>query len=137
MSKQPIVTRIYADLKKAFSGIAEKLYFGRPKTVDSTVISFLSIELPANIQDITTGHSDYVINTTGVVTLYVKAKSDSTLNVNTQTKLAQEVLDRFPINGEVIVASNPTMRSLGFDGYGFNQVYFLFKIRTKMNINNQ
>ncbi|MGN0309334.1 MAG: hypothetical protein ACI4C3_01910 [Bacteroides sp.] len=134
--KQSLIYRIYKDLSKAFTGIADAVYFGRPKTVNETYISFIEISLPAEINDIATGNTDFVLATYGLINLYVKAKSDSTLNIGKQMELTQAILDKFPVKGEVIVATKPSTQMMGFDGYGFNVVQFVFKIRTLININN-
>ncbi|MDY2642231.1 MAG: hypothetical protein SOW01_07640 [Mediterranea sp.] len=134
--KQSLIKRIYTDLYDAFKGVTDGVYFGRPKTINESYISFIEITLPSEISDIVAGGTDFVLSTYAVVNLYVKAKSDSTMNVGKQTELTQVIQDKFPIKGEVIVASRPTIQMMGYDGYGFNVTQFLFKVRTLINVNN-
>ena len=135
MANKPLTYRIYGDLANAVASFSP-VHLGRPKTTDSPKSHFIVVTLPTEIKDITAGNTDFSLKTYGYYDIYVKAKTDSTMNVNAQTTLTAKVEALFPIKGEVMVASKPTLRFMGYDGYGFHVTRVIFDIRTLININN-
>ena len=135
MANKPLTYRIFGDLTNAV-GSFSPVYLGRPKTTDNPESYFIVVTLPTDINDIAAGNTGFSLKTYGYYDIYVKAKTDSTMNVNSQTTLTAKVEALFPIKGEVMVASKPTLRFLGYDGYGFHVTRIMFDIRTFININN-
>lgn len=133
---KPLVYRIFADLTSAVSGIADKVTLGRPKTLADAVNTFISVELPTELQGVFAGNPEMSLETFGVFNIYVKAKTDGTMNVGTQTAISEKVKKLFPIKGNVLVATRPEEHYMGFDGFGFHVTQVMFKIRTLININN-
>ena len=136
MSDKPLINLIYADAVQAFNGIAEAVYLGRPKTIATSLNSFVSIEFKNEIYDLAAGNSDFSLTTYGYVDLYVKAKPDGTMNINLQTKLAEEIRKKLPYKGKVSVFTRPVVSMMGSDNYGFNVTRVTFNVQTIININN-
>jgi len=65
-----------------------------------------------------------------LISVFCKAKTDGTMNVNAQSNLVQQVLDLFPIVGDAVEASNPAILMQGSDGYGYQVTQITFKLRT-------
>lgn len=133
---KPLVYRMFADLTSAVSGIADKVSLSRPKTIADPVNSIISVELPSSLTSVFAGSTDMSLETFGVFNIYVKAKTDGTMNVGTQTAISEKVKKLFPIKGNVLVATRPEEHYMGFDGFGFHVTQVMFKIRTLININN-
>lgn len=135
MANKPLTYRIFDDLTNAVASFSP-VYIGRPKTTSKSMSYFIAVSLPAKISDTVAGNTDFSLATTGVYDIYVKAKTDSTMNVNSQTQLTEKVKELFPIKGNVIRATKPVVRFMGYDDYGFNVTRIMFDIRTLININN-
>ena len=133
---KPLVYRIFADLTTAVSGIADKVSLGRPKTLAESVNTLISVELPNAMQGVFAGDPEMSLETFGVFNVYVKAKTDGTMNVGAQTSITEKLTKLFPIKGEVSVSTKPEARFMGYDGYGFHVTQIMFMIRTLININN-
>jgi len=137
-AKNPIAA-IYTDLVTALSGIIDPKYIfpgGRPKSADSssTMNKFIAVELPVGIEDIAAGNKRFVLNTTGVLYLFIKSKANGTLNVNSTSDFIDSVERLFPIRGEYCGASSPTVLMNGVDEYGYQFITITFKLQTKANI---
>ena len=130
---KPLLTLIYDDLSSAVKGIADKLSFGRPEPVGSNVANFISIEIPTEIRSRIKGSYDMSVDCYATFNVYVKSKTDRTLNINSQSDITQKVLDVFPINGKCIVGSKPTLLMQGFDETGYQVTQISFRLRTKFN----
>jgi hypothetical protein len=125
---------IYEDLVKAVKGIGVKTFLDRPKNGQSDLANFVVINIPTEIRGRVKGKISVMANSYGTFSVYCKAKTDSTLNVNAQGSLVDLVLDLFPINGEHITATEPRFLMQGEDGYGYQVTQITFKLRTKFNI---
>jgi len=125
--------KIYGDLVSAMNTVLDKklIFLGRPDTISSEMTKFATIEIPATITDVAYGKNKLMLNTTGLITLFVKSKSNGTLNVNAMSDLVDCVIDLFPINGQYCAAARPTPFMKGDDGQGFNYTEIAFHIHTK------
>lgn len=137
-SKNPIAA-IYSDLVTALSGVIEAKYIfpgGRPKTATdpSTMNKFIAIELPVSIEDIAAGNKKFVLSTTGVFYLFIKSKTNGTLNLNATSDFVSSVESLFPIVGDYCGASSPRVLMTGADEYGYQVITITFDLQTKANI---
>lgn len=131
--KKSILYLIYDDLSKAVKGIGSKTFFGRPEPVGQDIANFIVIDIPTEIRSRIKGSYDMSVDCWVVFSVFCKAKTDRTLNINAQSELTQKVLDLFPINGKTIVATNPRVLMQGFDETGYQVTQITFKLRTKFN----
>ena len=83
------------------------------------------------------GDEDVMAECYGTYSVYCKAKTDNTININAQTTLVQKVKDVFPINTKHITATKPRELMRGADGNGFQVTQITFKLRTKFNARNE
>jgi hypothetical protein len=137
MSGKSTIAKMYDDLINALDGIVEKKFIfpgGRPdikEPNDSTMTKFIVVELPIGIDDMVVGNHKFHLTTTGIIYLFTKAKKNKTFNVNAISDFTEEVTDRFPISGEYIAATNPTVLMNGVDEYGYQIVTISFGIHNK------
>ena len=137
MAEKSTIAKMYNDLVNALDGIVEKKYIflgGRPDIKDAdleTMKKYIVIELPVNIEDIAFGKNKFHLVTTGVMFLISEAKKNRTLNVNSLSDFTEEVTDRFPVSGEYIAATNPSVLMRGMDEYGYQIVTVTFDVHTK------
>lgn len=142
MAKKSTISLIYSDLVTALKGIIETKYIftgGRPNTItkDSEIAKFVVVDLPVAVEDIAFGKKKFVLNTTGVMYLFVKSKKDTTINLNATSDFIEQVVDLFPIRGDVSGAANPEVLMRGADEYGYQVVTITFDLQTRPNIFNQ
>ena len=131
--KKSILYLIYDDLSKAVKGIGSKTFFGRPEPVGQDIANFIVIDIPTEIRSRIKGSYDMSVDCWVVFSVFCKAKTHRTLNINAQSEFTQKVLDLFPINGKTIVATNPRVLMQGFDETGYQVTQITFKLRTKFN----
>ena len=137
MAKKSTIAKMYDDLINAFDGVVErKLIFpgGRPDIKDAELEKmpkYIVVELPVNIEDYAAGNNKFHLVTTGVVYLFSKAKKNRTFNVNALSDFTEEVTDKFPISGEYIAATNPTVLMSRTDEFGYQLVTVSFDVHTK------
>ena len=137
MAEKSTISRMYDDLVSALDGIVERKYIfigGRPDIKEAeleTMTKYIIIELPVSIDDMAAGNHKFHLMTTGVLYLLSKAKKNRTFNVNALSDFTEEVTDRFPICGEYIAATNPTVLMSGTDEYGYQLVTVTFDIHNK------
>lgn len=137
MAGKSTIAKMYDDLINAFDGLVErKLIFsgGRPDIKEpdlEKMPKYIVVELPINIEDYAAGNHKFHLMTSGVVYLFSKAKKNRTFNVNTLSDFTEAVTDKFPIRGEYIAATNPTVLMSGTDEYGYQLVTVSFDIHTK------
>lgn len=105
----------------------------RPDKTEDSMTQFVVITLPAEIKDIVAGSSDFALKTTGILYCYNRAKSNATLNLNSQSQFAYSIKKGFPLNAEHITATKPTLLMEGYDGNGFHVTSLTFRLRTKPN----
>lgn len=130
MAEKPMIYRIYDDLVKAVSGIGKKTFLERPSTLQQELTDFVVITIPTEIRQRVKGGSDFRSGAYGLFSVYCKAKTDGTINIGAQSSLVEQVINVFPIAGETIEASNPTILMRGDDGYGYQVTQITFKLRT-------
>ena len=133
MAKKALIYLIYNDLVSAVKGIASKTSLGRPEPIGSDVASLIVIDIPTEIRSRIKGSYAMSVDCYATFDIFCKSKSDRTLNIGSQSDLTQKVLDVFPINGEAVIASNPTVLLKGFDETGYQVTQITFKLRTKLN----
>lgn len=137
MATTGTIAKMYNDLVNALEGVVSRQYIfvgGRPDIKEAslqTMKKYAVIELPVGISDMAAGYNKFHLTTTGVMYLFTSAKKDRTFNVNTLSAFTEEVLDLFPIGGEYIVASNPTVLMNGTDEYGYQLVTVSFDLHNK------
>lgn len=126
---------IFNSLVKAAkaTGIEHIYLSNRPTTSDKKMRSFVVINLPSRFYREVKGNTDFMVGTTGLFDIGVRAKQDGTPNINEQTVMVQSFMDLFPINDDYITASNPQILLKGNDETGFQRTAIMFDIRTKIN----
>lgn len=131
MANDTFLYKIFNDLVNAAQKTGKPVYIERPKSIGSEVAQFVVITLPAQIYGMVKGGLGFRSGSNGLISVFCKAKTDGTMNVNAQSNLVQQVLDLFPITGDVVEASNPAILMQGNDGYGYQVTQISFKLRTK------
>lgn len=137
MAEKSTVAKMYNDLVNALDGIVERKYIflgGRPDIKEADLESmkkYIVIELPVSIEDMAAGNNKFHLITTGVFYLISEAKKNRTFNVNALSDFTEEVTDKFPIKGEYIAATNPTVNMRGLDEYGYQIVIVTFDVHNK------
>ena len=136
MAQMSTIAKMYNDLINGLEGIVERKYIfpQRPDVKDAdleTMTKYIVVEIPVAITDMAAGNNKFHLTTTGVFYLISKAKKNMTFNVNSLSDFTEEVTDRFPIRGEYIVASNPSVLATGVDEFGYQIVTITFDIHTK------
>lgn len=132
-TKKALAELIYDDLTDAVKGIAKKTFLDRPNNTSEELTSFIVIELPTEIHGRVKGSFDFTAGCYGLFSVFCKSKKDGTPNIVTQSRLAQNVIDLFPINGKYIVATDPAQLMKGSDGNGFQVTEISFRLRTRFN----
>ena len=140
MAQVNVIKSIYTDLVLALAQVIEVKHIylgGRPDAIqkDSKIGQFVAIELPVAIEDIAHGNRKFVLNTTGVIYVFVKSKKDNTFDINS-TQLVDDIVELFPLNGDVCGAANPNVLMRGNDGYGYQVITITFDLQTKPNVFN-
>ena len=130
MANNSFLYKIYDDLVNAVKKTGKPVYLDRPKTLNSETTQFVVVSLPAQIYGMVKGGLGFRSGSNGLISVFCKAKNDSTLNINAQSILVQQVLDLFPIAGKAVEASNPAILMQGYDGFGYQVTQITFKLRT-------
>ena len=137
MAEKSTIAKMYNDLVNAMEGIVERNFIfpgGRPDIKEADLErmkKYIVIELPVSISDMAVGNHKFHLTTTGVLYLVSEAKKNRTYNVNALSDFTEEVTDRFPISGEYIAATNPTVLANGVDEYGYQIVTVSFDVHNK------
>ena len=133
MTGKPLLFLVYEDLVDAIKGIGKKTFLDRPKNTSEELTNFIVVDIPTEIRGRAKGNADFTSECYGTFSVFCKAKTDRTLNINAQSDLTQKVLDIFPINGKHVTATKPTILMQGEDGYGYQVTQITFNLRTKLN----
>lgn len=133
MAKKPLIYLVYNDLVAAVNGIGKKTFLDRPKNGTEELANFVVVDIPTELRGRVKGDFNFTVESYGTISVFCKAKTDSTPNITLQSELTQKVLDVFPINGKHVTASNPSVLMQGEDGYGYHVTQITFKLRTKLN----
>lgn len=131
MANNSFLFKIYDDIVNALKKTGKPVFLDRPKILSSETTQFVVISLPAQIYGMAKGGLDFRSGSNGLISVFCKAKTDGTMNVNAQSILTQSVLDLFPIAGDAVEASNPAILVQGNDGYGYQVTQISFKLRIK------
>ena len=130
MENDTFLYKVFNDLVNAAEKTGKPVYLERPKSLKSEVTQFVVVSLPAQIYGMVKGGLDFRSASNGLISVFCKAKTDGTMNVNAQSNLVQQVLGLFPIVGDAVEASNPAILMQGSDGYGYQVTQITFKLRT-------
>lgn len=130
MANDTFLYKVFNDLVNAAKKTGKPVYLERPKSLKSEVTQFVVVSLPAQIYGMVKGGLGFRSGSNGLISVFCKAKTDGTMNVNAQSNLVQQVLDLFPIVGDAVEASNPAILMQGSDGYGYQVTQITFKLRT-------
>lgn len=136
MARKPLIYLIYDDLVAAVKGIGKKTFLDRPKNGNEELANFVVVDISTELRGCVKGDFNFTVESYGTISVFCKAKTDSTLNISIQSELTQKVLDVFPINGKHITASHPSVLMQGEDGYGYQVTEITFRLRTKFNARN-
>ena len=137
MAERTTIAKMYEDLVNALDGIVERSHIftgGRPDIKEpdlETMKKYIVIELPVGIEDMVVGKHKFHLTTTGVFFLISAAKKNRTFNVNSLSDFTEEVTDLFPIRGDYIAATNPTILLRGMDEFGYQIVTVTFDVHNK------
>ena len=137
MAERSTIAKMYNDLVDAMDGIVERKFIfpgGRPDIKEADVEKmkkYIVIELPLGIEDMAVGNHKFHLTTTGVFYLISEAKKNRTFNINSLSDFTEEVTDRFPISGEYIAATNPSVLMSGVDEFGYQIVTVSFDVHSK------
>lgn len=101
----------------------------RPDIADNSK-SFVVVDLPMVLDRNLIGGGDHFITTRGLITLFVKSRTDGTPNIDSMTSKLQAIMDIFPLNSDVCVCTDPAEALGGKDKYGYQFMIVKFKIRT-------
>ena len=134
MAEKTTIAKMYDDLVNTLEGVVERKFIfpgGRPdiKEADLEKMSkYIVVELPVQVSDMAFGKHKFHLTTTGVFYLLSRAKKNKTFNVNTLSDFTENVTDLFPIRGNYITATNPTVIMNGMDEFGYQLVTVTFDI---------
>ena len=137
MAGKSTIAKMYDDLVNAMDGIVERKFIfsgGRPDIKEADLEKmkkYIVIELPVGIEDMVVGNNKFHLTTTGVFYLISEAKKNRTFNINALSDFTEEVTDKFPIGGEYIVATNPSVLMSGVDEFNYQIVTISFDIHNK------
>lgn len=132
------IKEIYYDIGNALKGVCDKVYArSRPKAVDERVGSYLVVALPYRIRngemDPEGRYNDF--ETTAQIEVYVRdrvsAKNPNGADVVAMSEKVGEVMRRFPIATERMVARRPRVTLEGDDGDGFGVAVVQADVRTR------
>lgn len=137
MAGKSTIAKMYNDLVNAIGGIVERKFIfvgGRPDIKEADLEKmkkYVVVELPVSIEDAAVGNHKFHLTTTGVFYLISEAKKNRTFNINGLSDFSEAVTDLFPIRGEYIVASNPSVIIQGMDEFGYQIVTVSFDVHNK------
>lgn len=139
MANKPVLYNIYSDLVNAMKNVvpAKDIRLkDRPKLIngDAMTQKMAVIDLPLAIRDYVAGNNKTLLETEGVIYVFVQSKKDDTLDVTPMGTIVDDVVNLFPIKGEYCVCTNPEPRLLGSDGTGFQVTMITFSLRCRWNI---
>lgn len=109
-------------------------YLTRPNSFTEEVKHFAVIELPTSFRRTLIGMGDEQKETTGVIWVFSKAKSNNTPNIGDLTTLSESVEKLFPMRGEGFSCIDPDVRYMGADDYGYQVSRISFYIFIKRNV---
>lgn len=122
---------ILLEMRNAFQDIIPNIFSnGRPKILNENLDSFMVISLPVMQYNKTYGKGYGMTSSYVRVEIYVK-DIKGLEHTAMLDKLAQDCLDRFPINSNNIIMSRPRIVMDGSDGYGFHAVTIQASLITK------
>jgi hypothetical protein len=132
---KPTLYNIFNSLVKAVktTEVGNIYLTNAPSSGNKDVSQFVVIALPSRLDRDVKGNDDFIVSTSGVFHIAVKAKSDNTPNIKAQTELVQKFMELFPINDDYISATSPQILINGDNKAGYQVTSIFFDIRTKIN----
>ena len=130
MANDTFLYKVFNDLVNAAKKTGKPAFLERPKTLKSELTDFVVVDIPTEIRQRVKGGLGFRSGAYGMFSVFCKSKTDGTININAQSSLVQQVLDVFPIAGETVEASNPSILISGADGFGYQVTQITFKLRT-------
>lgn len=122
---------ILIEMRNTFQDIVPNVFSNsRPKTLNENLDSFMVISLPVMQYNKTYGKGYGVTSSYARIEIYVKDVNSLEFTAKLD-KLAQDCLERFPINTEHLIMSRPRLVMSGSDGYGFHVVTIQASFITK------
>jgi len=136
MAQKSVLFNIFNDLTNAVKTIVDAKYIflkDRPNTEgeDKPMSKFVVIDLPVSMEDYVIGTKKTLLNTYGVLYLFVQARKNTTLDVNAMGDFVEKAIALFPFVGDYCTAANPVVRLSGSDGHGFQVATITFDLQTK------
>lgn len=107
-------------MRDSFKDLAEAVFVtDRPKTIGENYNNFIVISLPVMLYNKTYGTGFGMTSSYARVEIFVKDRNglEQTAKID---DIANKVIDKFPINTEMITMSRPRVVMSGSDGYGFH-----------------
>lgn len=118
-------------MRDSFKDLTEAVFVtDRPKTVAENYNDFIVVSLPVMLYNKTYGNGYGMTSSYARIEIFVKDRSglEQTAKID---DMVNKVIDKFPINNELITMSRPRVVMSGADGYGFHvatiQASFLTK----------
>lgn len=105
----------------------------RPDKVENKMKEFVVVDIPVEVKDMVVGNTNFSLNTTGLIHVFTKAKSDATLDQVTLYRLVDKIKKGFPLSAEHITATKPRLLPDGYDENGFHIATLSFRLRSKTN----
>lgn len=131
-----VLYNIYSDLVTAVNPVVGAKYVflkDRPNVKDdeTPMAKFVVIDIPTTIRDYVIGESKTMLQASGILHVFVSARSNNTLNLNAMGDLVDSLVELFPIKGNYAVATNPRVLMRGADGEGFQVTTITFDLRCR------
>lgn len=95
---------------------------GRPTATPEQMTDFVVVSIPSRMESSTFGGGYGVTPSYCNIEVYVKLRKGGVENLTKLDSMLKQILDLFPINNEMILASRPTVMLRGNDGLGFSAV---------------
>lgn len=133
------LTCVFDDLVGALSSVIDKRFIflnDRPDVNegDTPMKKFCVINLPISINDYVIGGEKTMMNTAGIMYLFVKSRKNNTLDVNSTGDFVDSVEKLFPIKGKYVVGTSPVVQLKGSDGNGYQVVSISFFLRSRWKV---
>jgi hypothetical protein len=127
---------IYTDIIDKVKTVVDSKYIfleTRPDNISnqSAMSKFVVVSLPTAIRDVAAGNHKLLLNTRGLLSLFVRSKSNNTLNVHASSSFEDAVMSLFPISGDKYASVNPVPMMRGSDKNGFHVTEISFEIHSK------
>lgn len=132
MAQTTMTQKILQAIGKTISPVVEKYYyFTRPNATSEDMKHFAVIALPTPFRRNLTGYGRNQTQTTGIVYVFSKAKTNNTPNIGDLTEISEKVEELFPVTGDGFCCTNTDIQYMGADDYGYQMSRISFDIFIK------